>query len=180
MPTLTPKRSCLAARPYEDKSYGDDENDVVESNNVNHPFSQRVKKRVVFADDKGLELEHVKIMSEASNQPPVWSLQFLAHVTQGMISPVPQEQWTINFRQPASDYLDFRRKLETNNVSLENVIIKESESTVVGTVKVKNLSFHKEVLIRASWDDWKSQVDTFCTYSQVRISYILESKNISL
>jgi protein phosphatase 1 regulatory subunit 3A/B/C/D/E len=84
-----------------------------------------------------------------------------------MISPVPQEQWTINFRQPASDYLDFRRKLETNNVSLENVIIKESESTVVGTVKVKNLSFHKEVLIRASWDDWKSQVDTFCTYSQI-------------
>jgi protein phosphatase 1 regulatory subunit 3A/B/C/D/E len=52
-------------------------------------------------------------------------------------------------------------------VSLENVIIKEAESTVVGTVKVKNLSFHKEVFIRASWDSWKSQVDTFCTFSQI-------------
>lgn len=61
----------------------------------------------------------------------------------------------------------FRRKLELNNVSLENVIIKESESTVVGTVKVKNLSFHKEVFIRSSWDSWKSQTDTFCTYSQI-------------
>jgi protein phosphatase 1 regulatory subunit 3A/B/C/D/E len=53
-------------------------------------------------------LEQVKIMSEPSTQPPTWSLQFLAHVTQGMISPVPQENWTIDFRQPASDYLEFR------------------------------------------------------------------------
>lgn len=60
-----------------------------------------------------------------------------------------------------------RRKLELNNVSLENVIIKESESTVVGTVKVKNLSFHKEVFIRSTWDSWKSQTDTFCTFSQI-------------
>lgn len=60
-----------------------------------------------------------------------------------------------------------RRKLETNNVSLENVIIKESESTVVGTVKVKNLSFHKEVFIRSTWDNWTTQTDTFCTYSQI-------------
>lgn len=60
-----------------------------------------------------------------------------------------------------------RRKLEDKFVSLENVIIKESESTVVGTVKVKNLSFHKEVFIRSTWDSWKSQTDTFCTYSQI-------------
>lgn len=60
-----------------------------------------------------------------------------------------------------------RRKLELKNVSLENVIIKESESTVVGTVKVKNLSFHKEVFIRSTWDSWKSQTDTFCTFSQI-------------
>lgn len=52
-------------------------------------------------------------------------------------------------------------------MSLENVIIKEAESTVVGTVKVKNLSFHKEVFIRSSWDGWKSETDTFCTYSKI-------------
>lgn len=60
-----------------------------------------------------------------------------------------------------------RRKLEASNVSLENVIIKESESTVVGTVKVKNLSFHKEVYIRSTWDSWKTHTDTFCTFSQI-------------
>jgi protein phosphatase 1 regulatory subunit 3A/B/C/D/E len=63
--------------------------------------------------------------------------------------------------------ISFSRKLETINVSLENVIIRESESTVVGTVKVKNLDFHKEVCIRSTYDGWKSQTDTFCTYSKI-------------
>lgn len=56
-------------------------------------------------------------------------------------------------------------------MSLENVIVKENESVVVGTVKVRNLSFHKEVIVRTSWNDWQSQEDTFCTYSQVRIFF---------
>lgn len=68
----------------------------------------RSKKRVVFADDQGYSLTEVRIMSEPSSVPPLWSLEFLAHVTQGMISPVPAEQWTVEFRQPASDYLEFR------------------------------------------------------------------------
>lgn len=164
MPLPAPKRSCLNLNNH---NCDNCDEEICES--ICEAPINRSKKRVVFADEEGLELEHVKIMSESSNQPPVWSLQFLAHVTQGMISPVPQEQWTIDFSQPASDYLEFRRRLETNNVSLENVIIKESEATVVGTVKVKNLSFHKEVFIRSSWDGWKSQTDTFCTYSQVSL-----------
>lgn len=48
------------------------------------------------------------------------------------------------------------------------MIVKENESVVVGTIKVRNLSFHKEVIVRASWNDWQSQEDTFCTYSQVK------------
>lgn len=65
--------------------------------------------------------------------------------------------------------LFLRRKLDSKNVSLENVIVKENESVVVGTIKVRNLSFHKEVIVRTSWNDWQSQEDTFCTYSQVKI-----------
>jgi protein phosphatase 1 regulatory subunit 3A/B/C/D/E len=121
MPSFTPKRSCLVVRPKDYKyntfetsddddtkagTESDDSGDDITNNN--NLTQLRSTRRVVFADDKGLELEHVKIMSEASTQPPTWSLQFLAHVTQGMISPVPQEQWTIDFRQPASDYLEFR------------------------------------------------------------------------
>ncbi|XP_050089212.1 uncharacterized protein LOC126573274 isoform X2 [Anopheles aquasalis] len=127
----------------------------------------RNKKKVVFADDQGGQLTQVRVMREPSYMPPIWSLQFLAHVTQGMISPVPQEQWVVDFVQPASDYVRFRQKLDERNVSLENVIIKETEQLIVGTVKVKNLSFHKEVILRSSCDNWKTHEDTFCTYSVV-------------
>lgn len=102
-----PKRSCLIVRSEDPKQ--DTTSDSSEDSDDGEKEKKcRAKKHVVFADDKGLELEHIKIMSEPSTQPPTWSLQFLAHVTQGMISPVPQEQWTIDFRQPASDYLEFR------------------------------------------------------------------------
>lgn len=154
-----PKKSCLAQRSL---SKGSDDN-----TETLKKLQQREKKKVIFADESGMQLTQVKIMKEASCEPPIWSLQFLAQVTHGLISPVPTEQWTIEFRQPASEYLKFRETIEKNNVALENVIIKESESSVVGTVKVKNLSFEKEVFIRASWNSWKSQVDTFCTYSQI-------------
>lgn len=109
-------------------------------------------------------------MSEPSNVPPLWSIEFLSHVTQGFISPDSNEEWTITFRQPASDYLNFRQKLDSQNVSLENVIIKENDAMVVGTVKVKNISFQKEVIVRSSWDNWKTEQDTFCTYSPVSIT----------
>lgn len=60
-----------------------------------------------------------------------------------------------------------RQKLDSKNVSLENVIIKEAESLLVGTIKVKNLSFNKEVFVRSTWDNWKTQQDTICTYTPV-------------
>jgi protein phosphatase 1 regulatory subunit 3A/B/C/D/E len=154
----SPKRSCLVVRP-EEEIFDDIE---IETKN-----NDKKKKHVVFADSQGGQLEHIRIMREASCEPPFWSLQFLAYVTQGLISPVPTEQWTIDFRQPASDYLTFRRRIEENNCSLANVIIKESESKVFGTIKVKNTSFEKEVFVRSSWDNWKSQTDTYCTYTKI-------------
>lgn len=36
----------------------------------------------------------------------------------------------------------------------------------MGTVKVKNIAFNKEVIVRVTWDDWKSQQDIFCTYNK--------------
>uniref|UniRef100_A0A1L8DN37 Putative phosphatase regulatory subunit n=1 Tax=Nyssomyia neivai TaxID=330878 RepID=A0A1L8DN37_9DIPT len=157
-----PKRSCLI-------THADTLSTSCQNGNSKSQAEPggRMKKRVIFADDKGLELVQVKVMSEPSNVPPFWSLQFLAHVTQGMISPVPPEQWVVDFQQPASDYLAFRQKLEEKNVSLENVIVKENDSIVMGTVKVKNLHYSKEVIVRATWDSWKGQEDIFCVFSKV-------------
>lgn len=158
----SPKRSCLVHRNDDNSTPTTPESPTEE---INHSNS-RTKKKVVFADDQGLALTEVRVMSEPSNVPPLWSLQFLAHITQGLISPIPNDQWTVDFKQPASDYLDFRLRLEKEMVSLENVIVRENECVVVGTVKVKNLSFQKEVIVRATWDNWKSQEDIFCPYTQ--------------
>lgn len=68
----------------------------------------RTKKRVIFADDKGKSLTEVRVMSEPSNVPPLWSIEFLSHVTQGFITPDITDEWSVSFKQPASDYLNFR------------------------------------------------------------------------
>ncbi|KAJ9583776.1 hypothetical protein L9F63_021866 [Diploptera punctata] len=146
MPVAVPRRPCLVVRPEETSDDGD------------LPSPTKLKKKVVFADDKGLSLTHVRVMTEPSNVPPVFSFQFLAQVTKGISAEVCPEPWEVTFSQPASDYLDFRNRLDTENVSLENVIVRESEDIVI--------------------DDWKTHEDVFCTYvtnntPSVAASYVL-------
>ncbi|CAH0599396.1 unnamed protein product [Chrysodeixis includens] len=128
--------------------------------------NEKKKKRVVFADDRGLELEQIKFMTEPSHVPPYWALRVVS-------SPSPERKpppkpaadlWETRFLQPASDYLEFRRRITEECVSLENVIIKQDECAVDGTVKVKNLDFTKEVLVRTSSDGWLTTEDTFCAF----------------
>ncbi|KOX80119.1 Protein phosphatase 1 regulatory subunit 3C-B [Melipona quadrifasciata] len=134
--------------------------------------SNKQKKRVVFADDRGRPLTQVRVMSEPSNVPPLWSTAYLAGLTGRLLnSKIENDQttelvspWQVTFPQPASDYLTFRRKLDQENVSLENVIVRESEQSLVGTIKVRNLAYDKEVVVRASNDSWKTHEDVHCTY----------------
>lgn len=151
----SPRRPCLVIRPEDCTSSDED------------PTSPtRLKKKVVFADDKGMSLTHVRVMTEPSNVPPVWTNRFLAQVTQGInAEPLAEsEPWELTFSQPASDYVDFRKRLDVGKVSLENVIVKEGEDYILGTVKVSNLSYHKEVFVRWSSDNWNTHEDVFCKY----------------
>lgn len=60
------------------------------------------------------------------------------------------------FTQPvASD--NFRDKLESQNVCLENAVA--SQNSVWGTIKVKNICFHKKVVLRYTLDHWLSSTD---------------------
>ncbi|KAK3925434.1 Protein phosphatase 1 regulatory subunit 3B-B [Frankliniella fusca] len=163
-----PRRPILVVRPG---PAPEDEQPVVEQQELQlqAPVEQltsptKNKKRVVFADDAGRQLTHVKVMTEPSFAPPRWSMAFLAQVTRGAAAEVCPEPWEPTFPQPASDYLAFRAKLDRENVSLENVIVREAEQVVVGTVKVRNLAFHKEVLVRSTSDDWATHEDAYCTY----------------
>ncbi|CAH4035988.1 protein phosphatase 1 regulatory subunit 3C [Pieris brassicae] len=125
--------------------------------------TEKKQKRVVFADDRGYALEHVKVMTEPSHVPPYWALMIVASPPlERKLSLV--DTWDVRFPQPASDYLEFRRRITENYVALENVIVKHNEGAVDGTVKVKNLDFAKEVLIRASSDGWSTHEDTYCAF----------------
>ncbi|KAL3278305.1 hypothetical protein HHI36_013638, partial [Cryptolaemus montrouzieri] len=154
MPTV-PRRPILVIRTPEETSSDED------------PISPtKIKKKVVFADDKGMTLTHVRMMTEPSNVPPMWSKRFLAEVTQGISTEpiVSNNHWEIMFPQPASDYIKFRHKLDAQKVSLENIMIKDNGKHVVGTIKVANLSFEKTIFIRSSCDDWISHDNVMCTY----------------
>ncbi|XP_049883475.1 protein phosphatase 1 regulatory subunit 3C [Pectinophora gossypiella] len=124
------------------------------------------RKHVVFADDKGYALEQVRFMTEPSHVPPYWALKIVASPPLER-KPPPQpvvDLWECRFVQPASDYLEFRRRITEECVALENVIVKHSEGALDGTVKVKNLDFSKEVFVRASSDGWSTSEDTYCAF----------------
>lgn len=128
------------------------------------PSSPKGKKRVSFADNRGFALATVKIMTEPSDVPPRLRPELLASITQGATAGVSAgPPLILDFKQPASDYLSFRDKLEKNCVSLENVIIRDY--TVLGTVKVKNVAFEKKVLLRCTFDSWETHMDVDSKYA---------------
>lgn len=123
----------------------------------------RMRKRVSFADNIGMALATVRIMSEPSDQPPCLPPGILESITHGAEAGVTEKPpLKLTFPQPASDYLAFRDKLQRNVVSLENVILKDY--TVAGTIKVKNVSFEKKVLVRYTYDSWETHVDVSGTF----------------
>lgn len=146
IPPLLPIKSCLVARQEEEQEEG-------------AVSPTRLKKKVVFADTQGHPLTEVRVLTERPDCPPRWSADFLEQVTGGAKAEAVCDQWELAFPQPASDYMGMKARLEKHNVSLENVIIRESESRVQGTVKVRNLSFHKSVYIRFTINNWTSYED---------------------
>ena len=120
----------------------------------------------------------VRVMSEPSNMPPLWTSAYVANLARlqdasGLASGNGDTEpntlkdhspWETSFAQPASDYLAFRNRLDKNSVSLENVIVREAENCLIGTAKVKNLAYDKDVTIRATFDNWKTFADVPCSY----------------
>uniref|UniRef100_V5HR92 Protein phosphatase 1 regulatory subunit n=1 Tax=Ixodes ricinus TaxID=34613 RepID=V5HR92_IXORI len=130
----------------------------VQSEPTSPTSPNRAKRRVSFADDKGYSLTQVRVMHEPSDCPPRWTDEFLAQITKDMRLEADAPLWEPSFTQPASDYLEFRQKLETNFISLENVIVK-NPNLITGTIKVKNVTFEKHVFVRLTFDSWRTMQD---------------------
>lgn len=131
------------------------------------------KKRVVFADTKGMSLTAIHVFSKFDDEPYRSKhgggigeeLQFdmtdLETATMDLkISSV--RSLALDFKQPSADYLDFRNRLIQNSVCLENCSLQERSLT--GTIKVRNIGFEKAVLVRATFNSWASFIDIQCTF----------------
>lgn len=123
------------------------------------------KKKVIFADNLGKQLAQIKLITERPDCPPFWTQDFLAKLTGGIAPDSPTNEWEIAFSQPIADYISFKNKLETENVTLENVMIETKGIPFVkGTITVRNISFHKEVCVRYTTNSWASTTDVIATY----------------
>lgn len=140
------------------------------------------KKKVLFADDCGKELFTVREMLEPSDVPPKLTSPIVRAILgieefASDIEARPSAQWLLDFKQPASEYMKFRERIDKNNAALENVVIKNDMCRLSGTIKVKNISFEKEVFIRFTDNSWRSYNDRECKYlpNKARVADIYDT-----
>lgn len=133
------------------------------------------KKKVVFADSRGQSLTAVHVFSTFDHA------DFFGGIRSAMEEDVEEEQLqfdlvdlqlkagaaqrhrlALDFTPPAADYLELRRRLLQDQVVLENCSLQER--SLSGTVRVRNLGFHKSVQLRVTFDSWTSYSDLPCTF----------------
>lgn len=181
VPTMELKspRSCLKLNQRQPKPITDSERQNDGEQNGFNAFDEcrnrhsknKKGKKVTFADRNGGVLTFIKYLFESTHEPPksLTSDDFIRGLMKNMkIKPeeTPADnnmKLVLKFNQPAADYMKFKLKLETLNVSLENVAIKSIDS-VHGTVKVKNIAFEKTVTVRLTIDNWQTHKDVLCEF----------------
>ncbi|KRG06441.1 glycogen-binding subunit 76A [Drosophila mojavensis] len=125
------------------------------------------KKIVRFADVLGLDLADVKtFMDEIPTIPKsaFEDLEILDTEPPLQLGPKSDKILMPLFQQPGGlpTFLDAVREKQ---VSLENAAVTDNiNQTIAGTVRVRNLDFHKSVHIRYSLDGWRSFADLQANY----------------
>ncbi|XP_060106957.1 protein phosphatase 1 regulatory subunit 3C-B-like [Heteronotia binoei] len=129
------------------------------------------KKKVVFADMKGFSLTAVRIFSKIEED-----LCDLHHALSNLTSfrnkcrgSRLEMKYVLDFSQPSADYSAFRSRLQSNFVALESCLIQEK--SLSGTVKVRNISYEKQMYIRITFDSWKTFQDIYCQYMHNTYGY---------
>lgn len=182
VPILKPQRPCIRP-PVSDQL----PLDILSQAYLNHPLPLFLddldddevplpakNKRVVFADSQGMSLTAVREFSdeeEPCDLEPLPSLRGLGSMTEDGYSCTvstccPGTRLKLGFAQPSADFQAFRAKLAKSMVILENCSV--NEQAIQGTVRVKNISFQKDVRVRVTFDSWQSHRDVPCAYLHKR------------
>lgn len=127
------------------------------------------KKFVRFADVLGLDLADVKTFMDEIPSIPKSAFEDLE--ISDIEAPIQLRAMSDKilmplFQQPGGlpKFLDIVREKQ---VSLENAVISDHLNlTISGTVRVRNLDYHKSVHIRYSTDGWRSFADLQANYVQ--------------
>ncbi|KAH8261674.1 hypothetical protein KR044_013264 [Drosophila immigrans] len=125
------------------------------------------KKIVRFADVLGLDLADVKTFLDEIPTIPKSAfedLEILESEPPLVLGPKSDKLLMPLFQQPGglATFLDAVREKQ---VSLENAAVSDSiNQTISGSVRVRNLDFHKSVHIRYSLDGWRSYADLQANY----------------
>ncbi|XP_048474417.1 protein phosphatase 1 regulatory subunit 3C-like [Rhincodon typus] len=133
------------------------------------------KKKVVFADARGFSLTAVRLFSELEDE-----LSDLQFELSDLAAPRPTEGESLglepglglgpclglrpDFTQPSADLAAFRRRLQRDSVCLESSTVQGSH--ILGTVRVRNLAYEKRVVVRVTFDAWRTFHDVTCSYVQ--------------
>lgn len=128
------------------------------------------KKRVVFADAKGLALTDVHFFFSEPLSPLVSSvLNPSPAKLQGHQQPSFKAQRykvRLGFPQPTLDLKAFIVRLKETLVQLESCYV--TEHAMSGTVRACNISSEKSVHVRVTFDSWRTHQDIPCTFLQQR------------
>ncbi|KAL7734358.1 hypothetical protein ACLKA6_010694 [Drosophila palustris] len=125
------------------------------------------KKIVRFADVLGLDLADVKTFLDEIPTIPKSAfedLEILESEPPMLLGPKSDKILMPLFQQPGglATFLDAVREKQ---VSLENAAVTDSiNQTISGSVRVRNLDFHKSVHVRYSLDGWRSYADLQANY----------------
>lgn len=127
------------------------------------------KKFVRFADVFGLDLADVKMfLDNEVPKIPKSAFEDLDYKTEPEIKVQfgpPLEKVLLPLFQQPGGLPNFLDKVREKQVSLENAAVTDPTNlTISGTVRVRNLDFHKSVYIRYSSDNWASYSDLQANY----------------
>lgn len=128
------------------------------------------KKRVMFADTKGLALAavHVFTPESASFDSPVMKTPAETHV----LHTFPQDQQSSSNKQQryrlrvalTQPFFDFKAYLAHQEMSIQLESCDISKNSLFGKVCVSHDSVKKAVWVRLTFDSWRSYRDFPCTF----------------
>ncbi|XP_077982796.1 glycogen-binding subunit 76A-like isoform X1 [Glandiceps talaboti] len=124
------------------------------------PGTPTRRKSVKFADALGLDLETVRhILTDSVPKVPD-----SAYSSLGSNDGISDHKYlTACFSQPSGD-VDFLDRTRQHKVCLENAVV--SDLTILGTVKVANIGYHKTVKVRFTTNEWATHYDIPASYVQ--------------